>query len=69
MNTERIKTLQMQMRTSMIITSLGLLMLIYMIIVEDEPGAIPLLLIVTGTGWYFITKSGIKPLNNQENED
>jgi hypothetical protein len=31
-------------------------LLIYMISVESEPGAIPLLLMVGGTGWYFITR-------------
>jgi hypothetical protein len=31
--------------------------LIYMISVEGEPGAIPLLLIVGGTGWYFISRT------------
>jgi hypothetical protein len=36
---------------------IGLVLLIYMIIVESEPGAIPLLLVVLGTGWYFITRA------------
>ncbi|HET6528159.1 MAG TPA: PEP-CTERM sorting domain-containing protein [Balneolaceae bacterium] len=31
--------------------------MIYMIVVEDEPGTIPLLLIVGGTAWYFITRA------------
>ena len=36
---------------------LGAVLLIYMVTVESEPGAIPLLLIVVGTGWYFITRA------------
>ncbi len=35
---------------------LGIALLVFMIIVENEPGAIPLLLIVIGTGWYFLTR-------------
>jgi hypothetical protein len=29
----------------------------YMVIVESEPGALPLLLIVAGAGWFFIARS------------
>lgn len=35
----------------------GAILMAYMIVVENEPGAIPLLLIVLGTGWYFITRA------------
>ena len=35
---------------------LGISLLVYMILVEDEPGAVPLLLIALGAGW-FITVS------------
>lgn len=31
----------------------GIVLLSYMIVVEDEPGAIPLLLMLTGTGGFF----------------
>ena len=34
----------------------GVMLMAYMILVESEPGAIPLLLVVLGTGWYFITR-------------
>lgn len=37
--------------------ALGFLLLMYMIIVEDEPGAVPLLLIAFGIGWYIISKA------------
>jgi hypothetical protein len=36
---------------------IGVALLIYMVTVEDEPGAVPLLLIVVGSGWYFITRA------------
>ena len=64
MKTEQDNKLKPQKIISMIITFLGIILLIYMITVEDEPGAIPLLMIVTGSGWYFITKSRLKTLNN-----
>jgi len=32
----------------------GVILMTYMIYEEREPGAIPLLLIVLGIGWYFV---------------
>ena len=36
---------------AVLLLGLGFSLLIYMIIVEDEPGAVPLLLIVLGAAW------------------
>lgn len=36
--------------------SLGIILLIYMIKVEDEPGALPLLLIIIGAIWLIINQ-------------
>lgn len=36
----------------------GLLLLAYLIVIEDEPGAVPLLLIVFGSVWYLIIRKG-----------
>jgi len=33
---------------------LGLLLLVYMIVVEDEPGALPLLIVIIGVAWFII---------------
>lgn len=44
-------------RLSALTVLIGVALLIYMITVEDEPGALPLLLIVVGSGWYFITRN------------
>lgn len=41
---------------SLLTLALGLVLMTYMVIYESEPGAIPLLLIVVGTGWYFMTR-------------
>ena len=40
---------------------LGVALLIYMIVWEDEPGAIPLLLIVVGVGWFVVTRVRMRP--------
>lgn len=39
---------------------LGIVLLAYMVIGEDEPGAIPLLLILSGIIGYFISRKLIK---------
>jgi len=38
----------------------GITLMIYMIKVEDEPGALPLFLIVVGTVWLIINQVQIK---------
>lgn len=35
---------------------LGVALLVYMVTVESEPGAIPLLLIAAGTGWFLVIR-------------
>ncbi len=32
----------------------GVVLLIYMVVVESEPGALPLLMIMLGVGWWVI---------------
>lgn len=39
---------------------LGAILLTYMVTVEDEPGALPLLLLVVGGVWLFVTRSRIR---------
>lgn len=34
----------------------GLILLIYMILIEDEPGAVPLLMILAGTSVFLLQK-------------
>ena len=55
-----IEKLKMHRWISILITSIGVVLMVFMVLVEDEPGALPLLLIVIGTGWYFITRSRMK---------
>jgi len=53
MTPERNKNTKVELLLSVITLSIGLLLLIYMILVEDEPGALPLVLILGGATWYF----------------
>lgn len=41
---------------------IGLALIIMMIVVEDEPGALPLALIVGGAGWYLVTRRRARSL-------
>jgi len=59
---ERPPKLKVQKLFSMLMMLFGLVLLAYMIIVENEPGAIPLLLIVSGAGWYVVTRARIRSL-------
>ena len=35
---------------------IGTLLMIFKIYADSEPGAIPLLMIVVGAGWYFVSR-------------
>jgi hypothetical protein len=60
MKTEIILKSKMSKMLSLLTVFLGIVLLIYMIMVEDEPGALPLLLIVTGVVWFIISRNQIK---------
>lgn len=60
MNTSHPKNLKLQKLVSLLVTFLGFLLLIFMIVVEDEPGALPLALIVTGITWFFYIRSKLR---------
>lgn len=48
MKNEIIRKLKLYRTISLLIIILGILLLIYMIKVEDEPGALPLLILIIG---------------------
>ena len=50
---------------STIIIVIGVVLMVYMILVEDEPGGIPLLLIAGGTVWHLITRARIRSHHKQ----
>lgn len=39
---------------------LGVVLLIYMVVAEGEPGALPLLLIAVGTGWFLVLRTRLR---------
>ncbi len=41
---------------SILMIVLGIVLMIFMILVESEPGGIPILLVLIGAGWYLITR-------------
>lgn len=56
MNLDKHKELKIHTLLSILIAVIGTLLMVFMITVESELGAIPLLLIVTGAGWYSVTR-------------
>jgi hypothetical protein len=50
------KQFKVQALIAKIILLLGILLLLYMVVVEDEPGAIPLLLVAAGLFIIFLIK-------------
>ena len=45
---------------SVVTVVIGVVLMLYMITVEGEPGGIPILLVVFGMGWYFIRGRGLR---------
>lgn len=50
------KKLKVQTGLSILTIVIGIVLMIGKIYADSEPGAIPLLLTIFGTGWYFITR-------------
>lgn len=60
MKTDNSKKLKMQTLLSVLTIVVGFVLMVLKMYADSEPGAIPLLLIVVGAGWYFITQSQIR---------
>jgi hypothetical protein len=56
MSTDNPASLRIQTQLSVLTAVIGVALMIYMIVVESEPGALPLFLIVLGAGWFFLTR-------------
>ncbi|MHB9028843.1 MAG: hypothetical protein ACYC9O_08750 [Candidatus Latescibacterota bacterium] len=54
------RKLKIQTRLSVLTIAVGFVLMIRQMYADSEPGAIPLLLIVLGIGWYLITRSRIR---------
>lgn len=63
MNKESQQKKPVQRTLSILLMTIGLILMIFMITVEDEPGAIPLFMILTGIVWFYKTRlrNKIKP--------
>lgn len=55
---------KIQKLLSTLMILLGTLLLVFMIVVEDEPGAVPLVMLAAGTFWLFSIRSKIKSKNS-----
>lgn len=56
MTSMSIAKLRIHTRASVATILIGLALMIMMIVMEDELGALPLALIVLGTAWYLMTR-------------
>ena len=63
MNKESQQKSPVQRTLSIVLITVGLILMIFMITVEDEPGAIPLFMILSGIVWFYKTRlrNKIKP--------
>ena len=48
--------IRMTSKIPLIVVALGAILLGFMIVFEDEPGAIPLIMIAGGLIWYFVER-------------
>ncbi len=60
MTVQKNQSYRIQRIISIVIILLGLVLLAFMVIVEDEPGALPLLLIIIGTAWLLFIQKKIR---------
>lgn len=56
----------MKQKLPLIVIGIGFVLMVLMIIFEDEPGGIPVLLIAFGIGWYVTTRLRNKSHNKPE---
>jgi hypothetical protein len=61
-----LKSLKAQRVLSLMIMALGAVLLVFMITVEDEPGALPLALVVGGTAWFLLVRRRVRSINPNE---
>ncbi len=65
MNTEKPAIPHVQTLLSLLTIAIGLLLLMWMVLEEGEPGAIPLLLIAFGGAWYFLARRRARSLSDR----
>ena len=60
MKNEISRTQKNNMIFSTLTLAVGIILLVYMIVVEGEPGALPLFLVLTGIIWFVINRYQIR---------
>jgi hypothetical protein len=54
------KKLRLHTLISILIVAFGVVLMTAKMYADSEPGAIPILLVLSGIGWYFIARGGIR---------
>lgn len=52
--------LKLHVTLSLVVIAVGLALMAFKIYADSEPGAIPLALVLLGTGWYFLTRRRLR---------
>lgn len=62
---DRRRRLRLQSLLSLLVVALGAVLLVYMVVVESEPGALPLGLLAAGIAWYASTRIRLRTLTSR----
>lgn len=56
---------QTQKIIALFVAIIGLVLLVFMIVIEDEPGAIPLGMILVGSIWFILINKKLKSIQSR----
>lgn len=56
---------QIQKIIALFVAIIGLVLLVFMIVIEDEPGAIPLGMILIGSIWFILINKKLKSIQSR----
>lgn len=56
---------QTQKIIALFVAIIGLVLLVFMIVIEDEPGAIPLGMILIGSIWFILINKKLKSIQSR----
>lgn len=61
---QTLKTLKAQVAIAALVAIVGIILMVAKIYWDSEPGAIPLALVLLGTGWFSFARVRIRSLRN-----
>ncbi|MEQ9278013.1 MAG: hypothetical protein RLN83_00845 [Balneola sp.] len=64
MRSDKLNRLIFYRKASIGVLMIGVALVAFMILVEDEPGGVPLILVLTGTLWFFFLRFKIRAINS-----